>query len=406
MSTDAALRKPEPPEAVEAEGPRPAKRVHSDLMFLAGELLHRGAQTHYERRAAEFIRDRFRGTTQNVEVDDFHAIENPAYLFGSYFGEFVVVGVLAYAWPAFALAYGFGLLVAFLAEYHGVRIFERLLPEYETQNVVARYLSLRPRKLIIVTAHYDSGGASLLSNPGVARWLRPALLVMLVCMVLVLATCGAEAWAIYRGQDAAWLLYPRWVCITLLICGATFMFFASRNIEDIRGANGNASGVAVLLQLAERIKARDVEGADVWLAATGSHEAWMAGARRLVRQAKSEQREIHLLNIESVGAGNLHYTTTEGMLGANRCAPALIEAAARCAATHGATPTTLRSVPTGAHVALVAGIKAMSIVGVGEDGVPVHWNQIDDRITNIDEPQILRAADFAEGVVRVLAARP
>lgn len=406
MPIDAALSTPESPGSAVPAPPTPAQRLHSDLMFLAGELLHRGAQTHFERRAAEFIRDRFRGATHDVEVDDFHAIENPAYLFGSYFGEFVVVGVLAFAWPAFALVYGLGLLVAFLAEFHGVRLFERLLPEFETQNVVARFRSLRPRKLIIVTAHYDSGGASPLSLPGVTRWLRPALLATLSCMVLVLATCGAEAWADFRGQDAWWLVYLRWVGISLLVCSATFLFYASRNIEDIRGANGNASGTAILLQLAERFKAHGVDGADVWLAATGSHEAWMAGARRLMRQAKSEPREVHVLNIESVGAGSLHYTTSEGMLGGTRCGAALVESAARCAVQHGVTSKTLRKVSSGAHPALATGLQAMSIVGLGEDGIPVHWNQIDDRITEIDEPQILRAGDFAEAVVRQLAARP
>jgi len=406
MSADAtAEASPLPEEATEAPL-RPAERLHRDLMFLAGELLHRGAQTHFERRAAEFIRDRFRARTRDVEVDDFHAIENPLYLFGSYFGEFLAVGVLAFAWPAFALAYGLGLLIAFLAEFHGVRLFERLLPEFETQNVIARIRARQPRRVIVVTAHYDSGGASPVSLPGVIPWLRPGLIVCLSCMVLVLATCGVEAWADMRGQSLDWLLYPRWMAISVLVAVAGILFYASRSVEDIRGANGNASGVAALLQLADRLGPDGIEGTEIWLAATGSHEAWMAGTRRLLRQLRSDPREVHLLNLESVGAGTLHYTVAEGMLGSSRSGAALVAAAERVAQAHGATPAALRKVPSGAHPAFAAGASVMSIMGLDESGVPVAWNQIDDRVTGLDEATVLRAVDFAEALLRDLAARP
>lgn len=384
---------------------RPEDRVHQDMMFLAGSLLHRSAQTHFERRAAEHIRDRFRENTPDVEVDDFHAIENPAYLFGSYFGEFVVVGILAFGWPLFAMVYGAGVLIAFLAEFHGIQLFGRLLPEYETQNVIARFLSLRPKRLIIVTAHYDSGGASPLSDPQAVPWLRTGLRVLLGAMVVVLATCGAEAWADYQGASAPWLPYLRWAAIAVLATGAAFLFYSSRQVEDIRGANGNASGVAALLQLAERFKGHGVDGADVWLAATGSHEAWMSGARRLLKQAKADKRRIYVLNIESVGAGALHYTVREGLLGAAKCGKELTATAAACAGDFGAAPATMQAVPTGAHLPLALGLEAMSIIGLNEDGIPANWNQITDRIMEIDDINIVHAADFAEAVVRGLAAR-
>ena len=56
-------------DSAETAPPKPEEQVHRDMMFLAGELLHRGAQTHLERRAAEFLRDRFREYTLDVEVD-------------------------------------------------------------------------------------------------------------------------------------------------------------------------------------------------------------------------------------------------------------------------------------------------------------------------------------------------
>lgn len=201
---------------------------------------------------------------------------------------------------------------------HGIRLFGRLLPEYETQNVIARFLSLRPRRLLVVTAHYDSGGASPLSNPDVIPWMRRGLLLLLTCMVVVLATCGVEGWAGRRGRKPH-CSYLRWVAIGVLACGAAFMFYTSRRVEDIRGANGNASGAAALLQLAERLKAQGIDGADVWLAATGSHGAWMSGARRVLHQSRQAKCPVHFINIESVGAGQLRYTVSEGLLAPQAC---------------------------------------------------------------------------------------
>lgn len=384
----------------------PREQVHRDMMFLAGELMHRGAQTQLERRAAEYLRGRFKEHTPDVELEDFHAIENPAYLFGSYFGEFVFVGLLALGWPLFALFYGLGVLASFLAEYHGVRLFGRLLPEYETQNVIARFLAPRPRALIIVTANYDSGAASPLTAPGVLPWLRHALRGLLGCMVIMLATCGAEAWVLYQGGEASpWLYAARWGAIAVLAAAAAFMFYASRNVDDIRGANNNASGVCGLLRLAARLQAEGVASADVWLAATGSHEAWMSGTKQLLTHLKQEKRPVFVLNLEAIGAGTLHYTTAEGLLAPMACGKPLFAAAAACAERYHAAPAALCTVPSGAHLPLAAGHAAMSVLRLGEDGAPVHWNQIADRLTEVDDAAIVEATDFAEAVLRRLAER-
>ena len=126
-----------------------------------------------------------------------------------------------------------------------MRLFGRWLPEYETQNVIARFLSLRPRRLFVVTAHYDSGSASPISDPDVVPWLRFGLRALLLCMAVVVATCGADTWAQLHGTLSPWwLIYIRWGAIAFLACGAAFMFYTSRQVEDIRGANGNEIGRA------------------------------------------------------------------------------------------------------------------------------------------------------------------
>lgn len=382
------------------------EQIRRDLMFLAGQIMHRGAQTNEERRAAEYIQERFREYTGNVELDDFHAIDSVGYLFASYYGEFVVVAIFAMWWPVFAACYGAGILAAYLAEFMGYPIFSRFMPQFESQNVVARFLAPKPARTIIVMAHYDSGCASPLSEPGVLRWLRALHTLTIAAMVLIIATCIADGVGLLHDAQQPVIAYIRWGAVAYLVACAAGLFFSSARTVDIRGANMNASGVAALLHLADRFSKTPLENADLWLAATGSHEAWMAGLRHLLRTQRLDKETTYILNLEAVGAGSLHYLKGEGVLGVMPSAPDMVAAAAAVAADFGATPGMLRHVPSAAHIPLGHGYPAMTIMGLDENRFPVHWNAVEDLVTAVDERQVGRAADFAEAILRRLEQTP
>ncbi len=377
-------------------------QIRGDLMHLAGRLLHRTTQTEHERRAAEYLRGRLREHIHDVSMDDFAAIEGYPYLFASYYAEFLVVAVLALWAPLFAAVYGFAAFAAYLAEYFGYPVFSRLLPRYETQNVFARLLAPKPRHTFIITAHYDSGFASPLSAPGVLPWLRPAHFLVLACMVLVIATCGIDGYNSLYGIESALTGNLRWAAVGLLVSAAAFLFYVSTQEEDIRGANHNASGVAAMLLLAERLAKNPLEHADVWIAATGCHECWMAGMQHLLRSHKPDSAHTYLLNLEGVGAGNLHYLTAEGMLSLAPASKPMVRAAEAVAPQHNATPARLRAIPSAAHFPLHHGYPALTLMGLDQQNLPIDWNSIEDRVTTVDESQVLRATNLAEALLRQL----
>ncbi|MBI1318107.1 MAG: M28 family peptidase [Candidatus Hydrogenedens sp.] len=397
------------PDNTEPIGPhldrkRTAKQVHEDLMYLAARLLHRGAQTQDEAAAADYLFKRFRERTPDVHKDTFTAIESVPYLFGSHFAEFLFVAVIAFWVPAMAAIYGAAVFVLYLSEFLGFPLLSRLMPQFESQNVVARFLAPRPENLIIVTAHYDSGCATPITRPGYTRWWRLAHFVLVSCMVVIIATCAAGAYA--QAIDAAMpiLGVVRIAATAILLCGALLLYYASSESEEIRGANNNASGVSVLLALADRIARHPIENADVWLVGTGSHEAWMAGMRHLLAGASFDKPHTYVFNIEGVGAGDLSFTTSEGMLLELPCDKTMKAVAEETAKQGPAVcATRMRAVPTAAHIALNRGYKSLSLLGLGADGVPPRWNAIDDLITGVDEDQIVRAIDWSEQFVRNLA---
>ena len=372
-------------------------------MYLAGRLLHRSAQSECERDAAEYIERRLKEHTPEVSSESFFCIENYPYLFASYFSEFLVVGILSIYWPLMAFLYGGAIFVLYLMEFSGFRGLSRFMPQYPSQNVVARFQAVRPKRLIVVTAHYDSGCASPLSAPTVIPWLRTLNYIVIGAMALVLATCISDFIATRNGQSVEMSMAVRTFGIGVLLSGALALFMASSRGEDIRGANGNASGVAALLGLADTLGREQPEEADVWLVATGCHESWMGGMRQFLAEHRLDRENTYILNLEGIGAGEPHVLTEEGMLHALRANPDMLRHARALADKHGIKEGAMRFVPTEAHVPLMREMKAMTVMGLDEEGLPPHWNQISDRVTEVEEKTISQVTAFSDAFIRTLA---
>jgi hypothetical protein len=376
------------------------EQIQEDLRFLSSELLHRSALSDEEHRAAAFLRNRLRIYTPDVAIEPFHTIENHLYLFGMYYGEFLVVAFIAAWWPRVALVYGAIVLLAYLAEFMGYRLLGRFLPQFESQNVMARFLGLHPKYQIIVTAYYDSGRAMPLTERWILPFLRPVHILLLLCMVAIVVICAVEAVAILDSEYLALFVYLRWGAAGILSVAALAMLYASTQGDETRGANNNASGVAALLELAERLSARPIEEADVMLAATGSHANWMAGMRHLLESHTFEGPHLFILNVESVGVGTLHYITGEGMVNLTGAPLELVRAAEVAAPAFGATPRRLRGIAGEAHPAHGRGVPAMTVMRLDDKGMPCHWNSLEDQITQVDSESVLEAAAFVESILR------
>lgn len=377
--------------------------MRRDIEYLAGNLAHRGASTESERTAAEYIRERFSVHTPNTEIDDFFAIESPWLLFSSYYGEFLIVALLAFWQPWFAFGYGAVVSTLYLLEFSGYRVLALILPQYETQNVVARILGDRPKKLFIVTAHYDTPKFSAVTSPQFQPWLRTMHLVVLACMLAVLATCAAEALDVTGGEGYRFDLVIRWCAVTTLLCAAVALFTCEYSGEFTRGASDNASGVAVLLDLAHRFTQDRNDEADIWLVATGSKETWLSGMRHFMSTHRIDKSNTYFLNIDQVGSGALHYVTGEGLLQQFSSDREMVRIAASEAPLHQASPLSWHGLPSDAFLPLSRGYKAMSITATGGDGA---YEDDSDRAGSIDYATVTAAAAYAEAILRKLQRLP
>lgn len=373
--------------------------MRRDIEYLAGSLSHRGASTDSERTAAEYIRERLAAITPNTEIDDFFAIESPWLLFASYYGEFLIVALLAFWQPWFAFGYGAIVSTLYLVEFTGYRVLALILPQYETQNVVARILGDRPKKLFVVTAHYDTPKFSAVTSPRFQPWLRTMHFIVLICMLAVLGTCVAEALGVTGEEGYRYDLVVRWCAVTTLLCAAVALFTCEYSGEFTHGASDNASGVAVLLDLAQRFTQERMDDADIWFVATGSKETWLSGMRRFMATHRLDKASTYFLNIDHVGSGTLHYVTHEGLLQTFPSDREMVRAAESEAARHEVSPLVWRGLPSDALLPLVRGYRAMSITAVGGKNA---YDDDSDRAGAIDYATVTAAASYAEAILRRL----
>jgi len=378
--------------------------VRRDLNFLAGDLPHRGGITENERRAAEYIEQRFREYTPLVQIEDFYSTDAYPYVFAMYYAEFLFVGLIAIFWPWIGLIYGVVVFLLYMAEFTGYSSMGRFLPHYETQNITARFPCAKADRLIVVTANYDSPRAYPWTEPGVAKSLRMRHLVLVGAMVLVLASCGAQALQVLGDDWARIDLAARGAGVAILLAGAGTLFNGARNAPYTTAANNNASGCAAMLELASRIKEAPLASTEVLLVATGAKELWLSGMRQLFRGMRADKKALFFVNVTGIGAGQLRYVTGEGMLHVYGAGEKLMAAAQHEGPAHAARPIVWRNLPTDAIIPMARGYEAITIMATGPDDLPVAWNSEDDAPGRIDPEVLTRGARFVEAVLRRMDA--
>ena len=373
--------------------------IRADMQVLAGRFVHRGSNTDTERSAAEYIRERLAQHCPDTEIDDFYSIDTPWLLFPAYYAEFTIVALVATWWPRVALCYGGAVFLAYLAEFLGYEVIGRFAPQYETQNVMAKFMAQKPSRLLVVMAHYDTGKKGPLEVPRMMPWLRALHFLLILCMAGVLFSCAVQAVGIPAFDAARYDVIIRWVAAGILLVAACALFLNVLMAEYERGANDNASGVAALISLAGRLAQNPIEHADVALVATGSNRTWMSGARHFLVTHKPDRVTTYVVNIDSVGDGALHYTTAEGMLQLLQCSETIRKEAETVAPAYNLKPCVWRTACSDALIPLVRGYHAISVTALSKDAAAERR----DTAAGVDVALIARAAGFAEALLRRLA---
>lgn len=245
--------------------------LNEHVAYLSQEIGPRPAGTEEEQRAALYISEQFSAEAGlTTAMEDFQCNPDSSLPRTLCSGVAVLVTLVATIVGALAVpAIVVSLICAALAaaEVFDKPVLSRLLNRGVSQNVVARYLPAKSptrasrRRKVIVVANYDSGkvrrdlnGAMPAVLP-ILYWVEMAMLVvmpLLLAIRMVLAPDGSVL-VVFNV-----LLAVAMVVAVLPVASFLLEKFANYN----EGANCNAAGVAVLLEVASRVAAaRDLPDA-------------------------------------------------------------------------------------------------------------------------------------------------
>lgn len=354
----------------------------------------RGAGTEGERRAGDFVESILRGLGYDVNREDFQTVPTFSYPYILIYGMTIVGVLLAFADTAIGLAVsvlGFFLLLLEEELYSPV-VTKMIRPIFrlKSSNIVGT-LGKGSRTLVVM-AHYDSTKAAYSFNPNRVGSLRSTTIANFASSLLVpIVLLVALALPVLRYLALATSV-PLWLSVTVL---------AHREVahDYVPGANDNASGVAVLLGVAEKLAASPLSDTTLYVVATGSEESGMIGAYDFFRGHGEEARSALVVNIDNPGIGEICVVTCEGVVLRYCCESEFALTAAEVAGELGVRARQYRLLPTDATPAMRRGWKAVSVMAFTDKGIGnYHWYT--DTADHVDGGNMAKAVDLVDRIVK------
>jgi hypothetical protein len=166
--------------------------------------------------------------------------------------------------------------------------------------------------------------------------------------------------------------------------------------SEAPGANDNASGVGVILALAERLAREPLANTEIWLAFTGCEEVAAYGMVAFLDAHAAELGpEAVYIILDQIGLGRLMILTSDGLIVKRKTHPQALELARKAndALPDLSVGDQVGIAYTDAAVATKRGLIALTVDALpppGSDST-AHWHQMSDTLEHV-EPEALASA--------------
>jgi hypothetical protein len=252
---------------------------------LAYEIGPRLAGTRGEQQAADYIQKQLESYGYKVEAQEFDFVDRAARMKTGACLLIAAFIVTLFLPEPMALAVFLIALAVFSS-------LSKLMPKQKSKNIVTTLGRENPKKRLMITAHYDS--ARCVVNYKLQVFTKFALIPSISVVLVFLLVRAAGVLPI------SW--WPIWLILAFIflpVCGG--MFWAARSKQVSPGANDNASGLSVMLEVA-RVTRELQPPSEVTFVAFGAEEQGLFGSRAFVEKQTFEGENL-VLNLDMVGAG-------------------------------------------------------------------------------------------------------
>jgi len=376
-------------------------RAYEHVKSLAEKIGPRGSCTAQERTTAEYIETELKKIDYQTSRETFKAVTSFSWTFSVIYLLFIIAAFIFPAEPIWGFILVLFAAVCFCLEANTFPLISRLLPKKTSQNIIAT-LPARSKTLrkVLILAHYDSSRSGLFFAPNMVKGFRRTYLFLVAAISLQVLLFALGAFTTIN-PTLLWLLSLP----SVLYLFGTLLLFIHRELygKYTPGANDNASGVAVLLEVAKALSRFPLLTTTVTFVATGAEESGTNGALDYLHRHRPG-KETYVINLDNLGCGHLTAVTKEGLLGGKAASPELLDFAKQTAEEK---KINLKFAPyhlltTDGTVFLLRGYPTVSIMAFDEEGLLPNWHWPTDRAEFVEPANLNAAKELVLGIVRKL----
>jgi hypothetical protein len=281
------------------------------------------------------------------------------------------------------LAFRPNLLRWILPKGQGTNVWTRIEPEQEAEENV------------VLIGHLDTHRTPLLFSE---KWVGLLDRMVPVAIAATLLLVGLYIAQIFLGLP---FLNLAAIPMAALILGLFLLMLQADFTPFTAGANDNATGAGVVLDLAGELKTRPLAKTRVWILLSGCEEVGCYGAEAFARTFKQELGRPVWLSIDSVGGvgAGVAYLTSETFLLTTHSNPELLKLAddiARRNPPLNAYAHAFRGAYTEGAIGGKYGFRVLSFVSYRRDGILPEWHRKTDTVENIDPRVAENTARFLQ----------
>ena len=171
------------------------------------------------------------------------------------------------------------------------------------------------------------------------------------------------------------------------------------------GANDNASGVGMVLALAEQFSTQPLQHTRIFAVCTGCEEVQHYGMIDFYKRHRADMKNPTALVFEMLGCSGPAWVTKEGIIVPFFSDKRLVQMAESLAREHPeweAHPCVINGGNTEMADALRAQVPAITLTGMTKDGVSPYWHQLEDTFDKMDPVVMERAWNMTQAMIHRL----
>ena len=280
----------------------------------------------------------------------------------------------------------------------------KLAPRRPSATLIARVPpTVEKKRTVVLLAHVDSNKHRLTFSPATKKWLLG------FTTAGIGAALGNGIAQVAEGVSGSKGARRFRQASALALTGGLIALFVDERGPYVDGANDNASAVACVLGLAERLKAEPLEHTEIWLVFTGAEEVGCLGMHALLDAYGETLRDAWFLDFEMVGTEDIAYVTRHSgfsLLNTYRPDADSVTWAATTARRHPEMGISGREMVMGEEVGTLRsrGYRGLCLAGIGDDGWLAHWHQSTDDTAHLVSTGLEKASTFVWWMLQALDA--